>query len=73
MAVVKNANGSVMALKLQKGVTSTGAPAYVTRNYPCKATAADQDIYDVAVAIAGLQNYPVDSIQRTDNANLVEA
>lgn len=71
MAVVKNLDLSALVLKLQKGVTTTGAPAYVTRNYPCKALSSDQDLFDVAVAIAGLQTYPVDAIQRIDNAELV--
>lgn len=71
MAVVKVPQNSVIAIKLQKGVTSAGSPAYVTRNYPCKASAADQDLFDVAVALTGLQRFPVADIARVDNAQLI--
>jgi len=71
MAVVKIPQSSTIAIKLQKGVTSSGNPAYVTRNYTGKPTAADQDLFDVAQALMGLQAYPVSEIARVDNANLV--
>lgn len=71
MAIVKVPQNSTIAIKLQKGVTSTGSPAYVTRNYTCKATAADQDLFDVAQALMGLQAYPVADIARVDNAYLL--
>jgi len=71
MAVVKVPQNSTIAIKLQKGVTTSGSPAYVTRNYSCKATAADQDLFDVAQALMGLQKYPVADITRVDNAYLV--
>lgn len=71
MAVVKVPQSSTIAIKLQKGVTTSGSPAYVTRNYSCKATAADQDLFDVAQALMGLQKYPVSDITRVDNAYLV--
>jgi len=71
MAVVKVPQNSTIAIKLQKGVTTSGSPAYVTRNYACKATAADQDLFDVALALMGLQAYPVSDIARVDNAYLV--
>ena len=73
MAVQKIPQNSTMAIKLQKGVNASGHPVYVTRNYSCKATTVDQDIYDVAQAIIGLQTYPVANIERIDNANLVNA
>lgn len=73
MAVQKVPQVSTIAIKLQKGVTTSGNPAYVTRSYPCKVTVADQDIYDVALGIVGLQTYPVSDIERVDNAILLNA
>jgi hypothetical protein len=71
MAVVKVPQNSTIAIKLQKGVTTSGSPPYVTRNYTCKAAAADQDLFDVAQALMGLQKYPLVEITRVDNASLV--
>lgn len=71
MAVVKLPQTSTIAIKLQKGVTTSGSPAYVTRNYTGKPSAADQDLFDVAQALMGLQSYPVAEIARVDNASLV--
>ena len=71
MAVVKLPQTSTIAIKLQKGVTTSGSPAYVTRNYTGKPAATDQDLFDVAVALMGLQSYPVADIARVDNASLV--
>jgi len=73
MAVQKVVQGSTLALKLQKGVNASGKPVYITRNYPGKAAASDQDIFDVAQAIVGLQTYPVANIERIDSAYLVDA
>uniref|UniRef100_A0A7V3ZJK2 DUF1659 domain-containing protein n=1 Tax=Dictyoglomus thermophilum TaxID=14 RepID=A0A7V3ZJK2_DICTH len=37
-----------------------------------KYDASDQDVYDVAVAIGGLQKYPVVNVIRTNDEELVE-
>lgn len=71
MAVIKAPQNSTIAIKLQKGVTTTGSPAYVTRNYTGKPSAADQDLFDVAQALMGLQAYPVADIARVDTAYLI--
>ena len=71
MAVVKMPQSSTIAVKLQKGVTTSGSPAYVTRNYTAKSTATDQDMFDVAQALVGLQSYPLAEISRVDNASLI--
>lgn len=71
MAVVKIPQKSTIAIKLQKGITTSGSPAYVTRNYPAKSTAADQDLFDVAVALMDLQPYPITDIERVDSAFLI--
>lgn len=71
MAVVKLPQNSTIAIKLQKGVTTSGSAAYVTRNYTGKPAATDQDLFDVAQALMGLQSYPVAEIARVDNASLI--
>lgn len=71
MAVIKVPQDSAIAIKLQKGLTTSGSPSYVTRNYPGKASAADQDLFDVAQGLMGVQAHPVASIERVDNAYLV--
>ena len=71
MAVIKIPQKSTIAIKLQKGVITTGSPAYVTRNYPAKAAAADQDLFDVTLALMDLQSYPVTDIECVDSAYLI--
>lgn len=71
MAVTKIPQKSTIAIKLQKGITTSGNPAYVTRNYPAKASAADQDLFDVALALADLQLYPIVDVERVDSAYLI--
>lgn len=71
MAVVKIPQTSTIAIRLQKGVNTSGSPAYVTRNYSGKPSAADQDLFDVGLELASLQVYPVTDIARVDNAYLV--
>ena len=71
LAVVKLPQSSTIAVKLQKGVTTSGSPAYVTRNYIAKSTATDQDLFDVAQALVGLQSYSLAEISRVDNASLI--
>lgn len=71
MAATKVPQSSTITVKVQKGLTSTGNPAYVTRNYSCKAAATDQELYDVAQAIMSLQAYPVVSVNRVDDALLL--
>jgi hypothetical protein len=73
MAVNKVSSGSVLNLEVQTGVDAQGNPVYRSRNYKgIYSSAADQDLYDVAQAIAGLQSYTLSKISRVDNAQLVE-
>jgi len=74
MAVNKVSGGTVLNLEVQTGVDAQGNPVYRNRNYKSiDPSAADQDLYDVAQAIAGLQSYTLSKISRVDNAQLVEA
>ena len=58
MAVVLNAGNSTLILHVQTGVDTNGKPTYADRNFSMvKAAAANQDVYDVAAALAGLQSH----------------
>lgn len=73
MAVNKVPAGSVLRLELQTGVDGNGNPVYRNRSLNnTKPAAADQDLYDVATSLAGLQEYTLSSISRVDSAELVQ-
>ena len=73
MAVSKVPANSVLRLELQVGVNSSGNPVYRNRNLSnVKSAASDQDLFDVATTLAGLQGYPLNGISRVDGAQLVE-
>ena len=73
MAVALNAGNSTLKLHVQTGVDTSGRPKYADRSFSSvKATAADQDAYDVALALAELQSNPLDSIIRVNTGTLIE-
>ena len=65
---------SRLSLIFQTGTDPTsGAPILKTKSYTnVKHDATDDDVYDVANAIANLQKYPLYEIQRTDKGKLTE-
>lgn len=72
MAVVKHAELSRLMIKVQTGVDATGKPVLRNRTFSgVKAAATDQDVYDVAAALSGLQEHAVDAVLREDNSKLV--
>lgn len=73
MAVNKVPTGTVLRLQLQTGVDTEGNPVYRNKslNY-VNPTAADQDVFDVATALGGLQEHPVNAISRIDSARLTQ-
>ena len=74
MAVNKVPAASVLRLELQVGVSANGNPALRRRNLAnVKSLAADQDLYEIGAAVAGLQQYPLYGITRVDNAQLIQA
>ncbi len=74
MAVNKVPAGTILRLKLQVGVDEQGNPVYRNRNMRyVKFEAVEQDLFDVAQSLAGLQEYTLAAVQREDNANLVQA
>lgn len=71
MAVTKTPVGSIIRLSLVTGLDAQGGP--ILRNTSLsnvKPAALDQDLFDVANALVGLQEYQLNSISRVDNAEL---
>jgi len=67
MAVLANKVETVLRLKVQVGDDGNGNPVYAFRSYNnLKPTAVDDDIYAVAVALAGLTSYPLNAVFRND-------
>ncbi len=72
MAVVSVPNYSRIILNLQTGIDANGKPLKVSKSYNyVKAEAVDQDVFDVANSLAGLQNKPVLSVERLDREQLM--
>lgn len=72
MAVVKQPYSCSMKLRYQNGVNAKGDPVYVNRTYSkVKVTATDQDLYDVAQALNGLQTNSLHSVCRVDDGELL--
>lgn len=64
---------SRLKLKYEIGLDDEGRPKHSTRSYSgIKAAAADQDVFDVAVAFAGLQEYPLVVINRVNEVELLD-
>ncbi|SFR11050.1 DUF1659 domain-containing protein [Desulfoscipio geothermicus] len=73
MAVNNVATGTVLRMQFQTGVDANGDPVYRSKNlYNVKPQATDQDLFDVANALAQLQNYTLAAIMRIDSARLEE-
>ncbi|HOV80644.1 MAG TPA: DUF1659 domain-containing protein [Bacillota bacterium] len=73
MAVNKVPANSVLRLQLRVGTDTDGNPVYRNRSLSgVKSAASDQDLFDVANALAALQEYPLNGISRIDSAQLVE-
>ena len=72
MEAYKVAGASVLRLELLLG-TAGGNPVLRRRNIAnVKYGASDQDLFDVAKILGGLQQYPVYGVIRVDNAQLIE-
>lgn len=74
MAVTKNPVVSTIRLSLVTGTTAQGDPILKqTSLNNVKTGAADQDLFDVANVLIGLQEYQLEGIKRIDTADLSEA
>ncbi|HBT48059.1 MAG TPA: hypothetical protein DEA73_09350 [Peptococcaceae bacterium] len=71
MAVVVTPVGASLRLQVQTGTDAEGGPVYRWRTFSrVKPEAADQDLWDVAQALAALQVYPVVAVNRVQEASL---
>lgn len=65
---------SDLVLVVQTGVDGSGNPVYRAQRYSnLKPSATNQDAYDVAVAVAGLQTYPLAGVRVEVIYNVVGA
>lgn len=72
MAVISTPGLSNLRLKFQTGVDGQGNPVYRRKTFSnVKADATDQNIFDVATALADLQEYTLATVERADNSELV--
>ncbi|ATW24518.1 DUF1659 domain-containing protein [Candidatus Formimonas warabiya] len=73
MAVVVTPLTSKIKLQFQTGVNGEGKPVYKSKTISkVKTDAADQDVLDVAAALAELSAYTLSAISRIDDSDLAE-
>jgi len=71
MAIVSTPLNSAFVARYQTGVSGSGAPLTRQKTFSgVKATAANQDVYDVAAALFGLLQYPLLDVRRDDRFTL---
>ncbi|WP_242833206.1 DUF1659 domain-containing protein [Desulfosporosinus acidiphilus] len=62
-----------MVVTYQIGLTAQGSPKLSQHSFPnVKSTSSDQDVYDVAAALYGLQDYPLISVRRDNRVDLTQ-
>jgi hypothetical protein len=72
MPVTSSAKGSVLVVTYQTGLNAAGAPVLRQRSFQnVKSDALDQDVFDVAQALYGLQDYPLITVRRDNRFELV--
>ncbi|HEY8909081.1 MAG TPA: DUF1659 domain-containing protein [Desulfosporosinus sp.] len=73
MAVTASAKDTLMVVTVQTGLTAQGSPILSQRSIAnVKSAATDQEVFDVANALYGLQNYPLISVRRDNRIDLAE-
>ncbi|MEW8959503.1 MAG: DUF1659 domain-containing protein [Moorella sp. (in: firmicutes)] len=71
MPVVSTPLASTLRFQVQVGTDANGQPVYRTRSYSrVKPGAADQDVFDVAQTLGGLQVHPVIAVSRVNENDL---
>ena len=72
MAVKKEALSTKLILKLQKGTNENGQPVYAQRSIGnINPAVSDDDFSAIGEGIGSLQTLPIDSVNRQDQAALV--
>lgn len=73
IAVIASDKDTVMVVTFQTGLTAQGSPKLSQRSFSnLKSSASDQDVYDVVVALYGLQDYPLIGVCRNNRIDLTE-
>ena len=71
MALTVNQIDSVIIVTYQTGLTDQGSPKLSQRSINnIKSASADQDVYDLTVALYSLQDYPLIGVRRDNRADL---
>ena len=71
MAVITTAKDTVLVVTYQMGLTPEGSPILRQRSFPnVTSVAPDQDVFDVANALYGLQDYPLIGVRRDNRVDL---
>ncbi|MEW6540751.1 MAG: DUF1659 domain-containing protein [Bacillota bacterium] len=74
MAVNATPVAGVLIARFAVGLDAQGNPVFRNRRWSgVKPEAADQNVYDAALALAGLQVHPLNAVQRQVTSELVEA
>lgn len=73
MPVERIALDSRLLARYQVGTDEHGDPVYRSRTLArIKTDSEDQNLWDMAYAIAGLQTYPIAEVRRVDNSEILE-
>ncbi|SDI01019.1 DUF1659 domain-containing protein [Desulfosporosinus hippei] len=73
MAVIASNRDSVIVVTVQTGQTPEGAPILRQRSFSnVRASATDQDVYDIAVALFELQDLSLIGVRRDNRIDLIE-
>lgn len=74
MAVIASPMQAALRLVVETGVDEKGNPVLRSRSYNrVKPESAEQDVYAVAVALAGLQEKPLRGVQLVKALELMES
>lgn len=74
MAIVASPVQATLRLVVETGVDDRGNPVYRSRSYNrVKPESSEQDVYAVAVALAGLQQNPLQGVQLVKTLELMES
>lgn len=73
MAIVVTPLDSVLVARYQTGISGSGSPILSQKSLAgIKATAEDQDVYDVTAALFSLLQYPLVEVRRDNRFDLID-